>query len=135
ANESVSTAQNVPVAPADVTTTAVLTVPATATTGVAVNLVATISPTPTGGTVQFMDGNTKLGQPASVVDGKATLNYAFPNAGTSHVTAIYSGITGHLTSTSEVSTVTVVDAPGTGGGDTGGSLGNIFGSLGSIFGS
>ncbi|NMM92690.1 hypothetical protein B2J88_52190, partial [Rhodococcus sp. SRB_17] len=111
----------------DEATTTALTVPSTATKGTAVDLLAIVSPTPAGGTVQFMDGATAIGVPVTVVDGKATLSYAFPNVGDRHITAVYSGETGHLGSTAESRTVTVTDTPGTGGGSLG-SLGNIFGS-------
>ncbi|NMM91764.1 hypothetical protein B2J88_47055 [Rhodococcus sp. SRB_17] len=110
----------------DVATTTVLTLLPTATTGLAVDLVATISPTPAGGTVQFKDGDTLIGDPVALVNGKATLSHIFLTAGTSHITAVYSGAPGHLGSTTtEESTVVVTDAPGNGG---------IFGSLGDIFG-
>ncbi|WP_218019052.1 Ig-like domain-containing protein, partial [Rhodococcus tukisamuensis] len=114
----------------DLATTTVVTLPATATKGVAVNLVATVSPTPAGGTVQFMDGATPIGAPVGLLNGKATRSYAFPITGDRHITAVYSGAPGHLGSTAEVGTVTVAEAS-TGGGDTGsasGSLGNLFGS-------
>ncbi|OYD66752.1 Ig-like domain-containing protein [Rhodococcus sp. OK302] len=128
---STSTAHTIEVtAPAatDVATTTVLTLLPTATTGLAVDLVATISPTPAGGTVQFKDGDTLIGDPVAVVNGKATLSHAFLTAGTSHITAVYSGTPGHLGSTTaEESTVVVTDAPGNGG--MFGSLGNIFGNI------
>ncbi|MCJ0901889.1 Ig-like domain-containing protein [Rhodococcus sp. ARC_M6] len=112
----------------DVATTTVLTLLPTATTGLAVDLVATISPTPAGGTVQFKDGDTLIGDPVALVNGKATLSHIFLTAGTSHITAVFSGTPGHLgSSTTEQSTVVVTDAPGNGGGLFG-SLGNIFGS-------
>lgn len=128
--ESVSAAQNVPVAAAaDVATATVVTVPATATKGVAVDLVATVSPAPVGGTVQFMDGGTAIGAPVDVVAGKATLSYAFASVGEHQINAVYSGASGHAGSTAAVGTVTVSET-GTGGdtGSAGGSLGNLFGS-------
>ncbi|SDC80542.1 Ig-like domain-containing protein [Rhodococcus tukisamuensis] len=120
-------------APTDVATATVLTLPATATKGVAVDLVATVSPALAGGTLQFMDGATAIGAPVGLVDGKATLSYAFPITGDRHVTAVYSGAPGYLGSTAAVGTVTVTEA-GTGGGDTG-SAGSSAGSLGNLFGS
>lgn len=129
AAESVSAEQNVPVAAAsDVATITVVTVPATATKDSAVDLVATVFPAPTGGTVQFMDGGTAIGAPVDVVAGKATLPYAFSVAGDHAITAVYSGAPGHMGSTAAVGTVTVSEAGGGDTGSAGGSLGNLFGS-------
>ncbi|WP_139280394.1 Ig-like domain-containing protein, partial [Rhodococcus tukisamuensis] len=111
----------------DVATTTALAMPATAKNGAAVNLVATVSPTPAGGTVQFMDGATPLGAPVGLLAGKATRSQAFTTAGEHQITAIYSGAPGHLTSTTEVGIITV-DEPVEGGNGAGGSLGNLFGS-------
>ncbi|WP_345348082.1 Ig-like domain-containing protein, partial [Rhodococcus olei] len=96
-------------APVDVATATSLTAPATATTGQAVELKATVSPAPNGGTVQFKDGNTNVGGPVNVVNGVATLSHTFDAAGSKSVTAVYSGAAGFLTSTSQASTVTVSD--------------------------
>ena len=89
----------------------------------------TVSPAPTGGTVQFMDGGTAIGAPVDVVAGKATLSYAFSSVGEHQINAVYSGAPGHVGSTAAVGTVTVSET-GTGGdtGSAGGSLGNLFGS-------
>ncbi|MFC4605416.1 Ig-like domain-containing protein, partial [Rhodococcus kronopolitis] len=111
----------------DVVTTTVLKVPAAATTGVAVNLIATVSPSPVGGTVQFKDGENNIGTPLALVNGKATRSYAFPTAGDHQISAVYSGAAGYLTSSTEVTTVPVVDAPVEEDG-AGGSLGTLFGS-------
>lgn len=111
--------------PTDVATATTLVVPATATVGATVTLAATVAPATAGGTVQFKDGDRAIGLPAAIVDGKATLPYAFPTAGAKNVTAVYSGGAGHTASTSEVGVVTVSAAPVQGGG---GSLENIFGS-------
>ncbi|TJZ77859.1 Ig-like domain repeat protein [Rhodococcus oryzae] len=127
---STSGAHTINITAPDVVTSTVLTVPATATKGAAVNLVATVSPTPAGGTVQFMDGITPIGAPVTLdAEGKATLSHAFPTTGDHHITAVYSGAPGHLGSTAQVRTATVTDA-GTGGnpGNASGSLGNLFGS-------
>ncbi|MGW0042903.1 Ig-like domain-containing protein, partial [Rhodococcus sp. NPDC003348] len=110
--------------PTDVATTTTIVVPATATVGQTVVLTATVAPATAGGTVQFMDGDRAIGLPAAIVDGKATLSYSFPAAGTKNITAVYSGGTGHTASTSEAGVVTVSAAPAQGGG----SLENIFGS-------
>ncbi|SDE36599.1 Ig-like domain (group 3), partial [Rhodococcus tukisamuensis] len=112
----------------DVATTTVLTVPATATKGAAVNLVATVSPDPAGGTVQFMDGTTPIGAPVALMNGKATRSHPFATTGAHEITAIYSGAPGYLTSTAEVATVTVDEPVDGGTSSAGGSLGSLFGS-------
>ncbi|WP_169846695.1 Ig-like domain-containing protein [Rhodococcus marinonascens] len=113
--------------PADVTTTTVLTAPASAKKGAAVDLIATVSPNPAGGTVQFFDGATPIGAPAQVADGKATLSHAFAATGDRRVSAVYGGTQGFLGSTAQAVTVTVTD-DGTGTGTDTGSAGNVFGS-------
>ncbi|OYD70337.1 Ig-like domain-containing protein [Rhodococcus sp. OK302] len=125
---STSGAHNIAVTPANVDTTTTVTAPATATTGVEVELVVNVSPTSAGGTVQFMDGDNKIGLPVTVVNGKATLKHTFTSAGTSNITAVHSDAAGNVISTSEIRTVTVTDTETPGGGNIGGSLGNIFGS-------
>ncbi|WP_169823323.1 Ig-like domain-containing protein, partial [Aldersonia kunmingensis] len=91
--------------PADTTTT--LAAPATATNGAPVDLVATVSPTPDGGTVQFMDGGTPIGVPVDVTGGTATLSQAFTTDGDHQVTAVYSGTAEFNGSTSAAATVAV----------------------------
>ncbi|OYD68490.1 Ig-like domain-containing protein [Rhodococcus sp. OK302] len=119
-----------PVLPGDEATTTVLTVPATAVKGVSTDLLATVSPAPGGGTVQFFDGTTPIGNPVPVVDGKAKLPHTFTQTGDHKITAVFSGFTGHQTSTAPVATV-VVSESGSGNGGSG-SLGGsgILGSLG-----
>ncbi|MFC9925011.1 Ig-like domain-containing protein, partial [Rhodococcus sp. NPDC127527] len=112
-------------APSDVATTTALTVPATAVKGTAVDLKATVSPAAVGGTVQFFDGTTPIGTPVQVVDGKATLSYAFAVTGDRSITAVYSGASGYQASTAAARTVAVADS-GNGGGS--GSVSSIFGS-------
>ncbi|WP_345353654.1 Ig-like domain-containing protein, partial [Rhodococcus olei] len=106
---STSQVSTVTVADPDVATSTSLTVPPTATTGQAVELKATVSPAPNGGTVQFKDGDVNVGGPVTVVNGVATLSHTFDAAGAKSVTAVYSGAAGFLTSTSSASTVTVSD--------------------------
>ncbi|MFD4264409.1 Ig-like domain-containing protein, partial [Rhodococcus sp. NPDC058523] len=84
-----------------------LTVPATATVGVAVDLSASVSPAVAGGTVQFKDGDATIGAPANVVNGTATLSHAFSATGPRSITAVYSGVPGFTGSASAPSTVTV----------------------------
>ncbi|MFD4295518.1 Ig-like domain-containing protein [Rhodococcus sp. NPDC058532] len=109
ANESTSAAQTVTVAEADVETTTALAVPASAVTGAAVELTATVSPAPAGGTVQFKDGDANIGGPVAVSGGVATLSHAFDAAGGRSITAVYSGAGGFLTSTSAAASITVTD--------------------------
>ncbi|MGW0042904.1 Ig-like domain repeat protein, partial [Rhodococcus sp. NPDC003348] len=93
----------------DAATSTSLEVPASATTGQSVELKATVSPAPTGGTVQFKDGDTNIGAPVAITGGVATLSHTFDAAGGKSITAVYSGVAGFLTSTSAVSSVTVTD--------------------------
>ncbi|MGV0153522.1 Ig-like domain-containing protein [Rhodococcus sp. GB-02] len=107
---STSNAQTVNVkapAPTDQQTQTVLTVPADAKTGTAVGLSVTVTPTPVGGTVQFKDGSGNLGSPVPVVEGKASIMHEFASVGTHDITAVYSGATGFLTSTSAAQPVSV----------------------------
>ncbi|MFE3293464.1 Ig-like domain repeat protein [Rhodococcus sp. NPDC059234] len=124
-SQSVSVSVSEPL-PTDVVTSTVLTVPASATAGVAVELKAVVAPANASGTVQFKDGDTPIGVPVAVVDGKATLSHAFAAAGSRNITAVYSGAAGFAGSTSAKSVVEVAAAPGDGGGT--GSLGSMFGS-------
>ncbi|AGT91396.1 hypothetical protein O5Y_07625 [Rhodococcus erythropolis CCM2595] len=94
-------------APTDQQTQTVLTVPADAKTGTAVGLSVTVTPTPVGGTVQFKDGSGNLGSPVPVVEGKASIMHEFASVGTHDITAVYSGATGFLTSTSAAHSVSV----------------------------
>ena len=91
----------------DAATTTTLTVPDTAATGTPVQLTATVAPAGASGTVQFKDGDTNIGAPATVTNGSASLSYAFGSLGAHSITAVYSGSTGFASSTSEARTVTV----------------------------
>ena len=107
---STSNAQTVNVkapAPTDQQTQTALTVPADAKTGTAVGLSVIVTPTPAGGTVQFKDGSGNLGSPVPVVEGKASIMHEFASVGTHDITAVYSGATGFLTSTSAARAVSV----------------------------
>ena len=99
---------DVSVAVVDTTTT--LNVPATAKTGAAVDLTATVSPAEATGTVEFKDGATVLGT-APVTGGTATLNHTFTADGAHSITAVYSGAEGFATSTSAPGTVDVSTDP------------------------
>jgi Bacterial Ig-like domain (group 3) len=91
----------------DVATTTVLLVPATAILGAPVELKATVSPSPTGGTVQFKDGDANIGGPVNVVDGKAILSHTFAAAGSHAISAVFSGAPGFVGSASAVQSVSV----------------------------
>ncbi len=109
AASSTSAVQSVQVAVADVETSTALEVPATATTGQAVELKATVAPAPSGGTVQFKDGNVNLGGPVNVTNGVATLSHAFDAAGGKSITAVFSGVAGFTGSTSQAGLIAVSD--------------------------
>ncbi|AOW94195.1 hypothetical protein BFN03_00125 [Rhodococcus sp. WMMA185] len=118
-----STSDGLPVPVSEAETTVMLTPPASAARGAAVDLVAQITPAIGGGVVQFKDGDTDLGSPVLVgADGKASTTHTFRSAGDHEITAVYSGTLGHRGSTSGPVTITVTDDGGTG------SPGNIFGS-------
>ncbi|WP_345347820.1 Ig-like domain-containing protein, partial [Rhodococcus olei] len=106
---STSQAGVVTVSVPDAQTTTTLQVPATANVGAAVELKATVSPAPSGGTVQFKDGDVNVGGPVTVVNGVATLSHTFDAAGAKNITAVYSGAAGFLGSTSQAGAVSVTD--------------------------
>ncbi|AOW91611.1 hypothetical protein BFN03_00120 [Rhodococcus sp. WMMA185] len=107
-----STSAGLSVTVSSIETTTVLTLPASAARGVAVDLSATVSPNQTGGTVQFFDGTVPIGDPVPVTDGIATLSHAFTESGDHQITAIFHGAQGQLGSTAQAGTVTVADWPG-----------------------
>ncbi|MFE3290544.1 Ig-like domain-containing protein [Rhodococcus sp. NPDC059234] len=94
-------------APPDATTSTTLTAPATANNGAAVDLTATISPAPAGGTVQFKDGDANIGNPVALTGASATLSHAFDTDGAHVVTAVFGGAPGFAGSTSQARTVAV----------------------------
>ena len=99
------------VAPA-VPTTTTLASPATPSTyGQNVTFTATVSPPPTGGTVQFFDGGSPLGSPATVntTTGEATYSSTALGVGTHGITAQYNGYQIYETSTTAASISQVVD--------------------------
>lgn len=103
-----------------------LTVPATGKQNVAVELSATVSPNPGGGSVEFYDGDQLIGEPVTVgVDGIARMPHAFATTGDHQVTAVFNGRNGFTTSTSASSTVTVTE--NSGGSEGAGSLGSLSG--------
>ncbi|NKW70391.1 hypothetical protein GS943_18875 [Rhodococcus hoagii] len=104
---STSEARTVTVTPPVVATSTTVTVPPTATTDLAVDLVAAVTPVGASGTVQFKDGASEIGAPVPVTGGVATLPHAFTTTGAHSVTAVYSGGAGFGPSTSSARTVTV----------------------------
>ena len=98
------------VAAAIPTTTVLAAAGAPTAYGESVTFTATVSPVPTGGTVQFLDGDGYVGSPVAVntTTGEATLNTTALGAGTRVITAEYSGFQIYLTSTAAASISQVV---------------------------
>ncbi|WP_232319102.1 MULTISPECIES: Ig-like domain-containing protein [Rhodococcus] len=96
-------------APVDVETTTSLSVPATAVTGAAVDLTATVAPNNAVGTVQFKSNGTAIGSPVTVTSGVATLSHSFDVAGAQSVTADFTAGAGFVSSSAPAQTVTVSD--------------------------
>jgi large repetitive protein len=89
------------------TSTTVSASPSSGTFGQPVQLTATVTPAPAGGSVQFLDGGTVLGS-ATLQSGAALLNVSAFSVGAHSITAVYSGDgAGYLGSTSAVFTETV----------------------------
>jgi hypothetical protein len=78
--------------------------------GQAVTFTATLSSTLATGTVQFKDGGTSLGSPATVTSGTATLATSALTTGPHSITAVYNGDTNFLSSTSAALPQTVARA-------------------------
>jgi hypothetical protein len=96
--------------------TALSVSPPAPTAGQSVTLTATVSGFSPTGTVQFKDGATNLGSPVTVSGGVATLSTNALTAGPHSLTAVYSGDTNNLASTSTAVALTVT-AGQVGGGD------------------
>ena len=77
--------------------------------GQPLNLMATVTPSTTMGSVEFFDGGTSLGT-ASVVSGSATFNTSSLTQGTHDITGSYSGDACDLASTSGIYSQ-VIDSP------------------------
>jgi hypothetical protein len=92
------------------TLTSVSATPANSTYGQPVQLTAAVTPTPTGGTVQFLDGAAVLGT-VPVSNGAAAMSVGAFSASTHAITAVYSGDgAAYLGSTSAAFTLTVNQA-------------------------
>lgn len=129
-------------------TISTLATPPTAVAGTPVDLTVQVEPAAAAGTVQFSADGEIIGAPVDVIDGIATLPYAFSEVGDFVITAAFtpatvvddSSDTPYASSTAGPKTIAVRDEePGTGslsqgslgvlcGGDAAGSLGT--GSLG-----
>ena len=98
------------VAAATPTTTVLAAAGAPTTYGESVTFTATVSPVPTGGTVQFLDGENYVGSPVAVntTTGVATYSTTALGVGTRVITAEYSGYQIYLTSTTAASVSQVV---------------------------
>ncbi|MFC4606197.1 beta strand repeat-containing protein [Rhodococcus kronopolitis] len=118
---STSAAHAVEVSAPLVTTTTDLAVPATALTGTAVDLTATVGPADAVGSVQFKDGGVNIGSPVAVSGGVATLSHTFDTVASHSITAEFVAGAGFVGSTSAahavevsapiVETSTVLSAP------------------------
>jgi LPXTG-motif cell wall-anchored protein len=101
----------VTIAPA--ATNVTLTVPSTVGFSLPVELVATVAPAPSGGTVTFTDAGAAIaGCDAVAVGADGTAHCTMPNPalGAHEVSASFGGSSSYLPSTSSPSTVTVVPA-------------------------
>ena len=99
--------------PDDTETTTALTGPATSTSGTSADFDATVAPTPSGGTVAFIDGDEPVeGCDAVPIgeDGTATCSTAALGVGEHQITATYGGTSGFAGSTSTALTHTVSEA-------------------------
>ncbi|WP_237168185.1 Ig-like domain-containing protein [Prescottella equi] len=105
---SAATAQQIAVSYGDWQTTTVVVEPVTAEAGSPTNLMATVRPIPTGGTVTFSVDGTAVGTvDLGTADGVAALAHTFDTAGTYQVVADFAGTEGFSASTSAPFTATV----------------------------
>jgi subtilase family serine protease len=91
--------------------TAMTANPANASFGQSVSLSATVTGNSPTGTVQFKDGTTNIGSPATLSGGTASLNTGALAVGSHTITAVYSGDTANSSSVSPGVSVTVAKAP------------------------
>jgi len=98
---------------ATTTTTSLASSANPSTYGQSVTFTATVSPIPTGGTVQFYDAGSPLGSPVSVNTGTGEASYSIVTlgAGSHAMTATYSGVGVYLGSTSAAVSQVVDKAP------------------------
>lgn len=106
--DTAATAQQIAVSYGDWQTTTVVVEPVTAEAGSPTNLMATVRPIPTGGTVTFSVDGTEVGTAdLGTADGVAALEHTFDTAGTYQVVAEFAGTEGFSASTSAPFTATV----------------------------
>ncbi|WP_430334962.1 Ig-like domain-containing protein [Rhodococcus sp. ACT016] len=107
-SDSAATAQQVNVAYGAWQTTSVVVEPVTAEAGSPTNLMATVRPIPTGGTVTFSVDGVEVGTAdLGTADGVAVLEHTFGEAGAHQVIANYAGTEGFSASASAPFTATV----------------------------
>lgn len=92
---------------ADKQTTTTIAAPGAVKNGDEVTLTANVDPAANGGTVQFAVNGTDIGGPVTVANGSASTTHTFDTDGDFTVTAVYSGITGFVGSTSAPKTINV----------------------------
>ncbi|WP_258195457.1 Ig-like domain-containing protein [Rhodococcus sp. OK519] len=106
--DSAATAQQIAVSYGAWQTTTVVVEPVNAEAGSPTNLMATVRPIPTGGTVTFSVDGTEVGTvDLGTADGVAALEHTFDTAGTYQVVADFAGTEGFTASTSAPFTATV----------------------------
>lgn len=109
--DSAATAQQINVAYGAWQTTTVVVEPVSAEAGSPTNLMATVRPIPTGGTVTFSVDGTEIGtSDVGTADGVAVLEHTFDTAGSYQVVAEFTGTEGFSASTSAPFTATVAPA-------------------------
>ncbi|WP_260845276.1 beta strand repeat-containing protein [Prescottella equi] len=97
-----------PVVP-DAPTTTTLTVPATTVKGTATTLTATVTPANASGSVQFLDGQTPIGGPATVTNGAASVQHSFATSGNHSIGAVFTAGAGFLGSAATAKSIMVTD--------------------------
>ncbi|WP_235870709.1 Ig-like domain-containing protein [Rhodococcus xishaensis] len=105
-NEGAGPLASVQIIEADKETTTTISGPDAAKNGAPVTLTANIDPAPSGGTVEFSDWGTPIGE-ADVVDGSASIEHTFDSDGDHSITAVFSGSDGFIGSTSAPKTINV----------------------------
>jgi len=106
--DSTAAAQQINVAYGAWQTTTVVVEPVSAEAGSPANLMATVRPIPTGGTVTFSVDGVEIGSSdVGTADGVAVLAHTFDNAGSYQVVANFAGTEGFSASTSAPFTATV----------------------------
>jgi len=106
----------VAVTASNIGTVTMLNAPGEAKTGAPVDLWASVfdlvdgAQVPNGGTVQFRDGGTPIGNPVPVAGGVAKLTHTFATTGSHSITAVYSGAGAYTGSTTDAQNINVTVA-------------------------